>query len=217
MIENVIKVFENRQNSISVFFYCSRNIVKSARSSLDAIVTIIARQLSSLQSRHSLFFSTMAVYKKRKLEEFVSKSLNINESRLLIFQFVEYYSLTIIVIDALDECDSKRRTNFLKILKSILQKFSNLLKIFVSSRNDQDIVLHLRNYFNFELSFEINKNDISSFVIVEIDNLMKKKNLLILNINKKKLKIEITEQVTKKIDEMSILFNNASHVYVSLM
>jgi hypothetical protein len=46
---------------------------------------------------------------------------------------------------------------------------------------------------------------------------MKRKKLLALSINKKKLKIEIIEQITKNADEMSVLFNNASHVDVSLM
>lgn len=217
MIEDVKKAFDNDQSPASVFFYCSRNTVELARSSPDAIVATIARQLSSLQSGHPLLPSTMAAYKKREMERFASRSLSIDESRLLILQLAEYYSLTIIVIDALDECDSERRTVLLEILELILQEFSSLMKIFVSSRNDQDIVLHLRDYSNLELSSETNKNDISSFVKAETCSLMKRKKLLALSINKEKLKIEIIEQVTKNADGMSILFSNASHVYASLM
>ena len=159
----------------------------------------------------------MAAYKKREMEGFASGSLSIDESRLLILQLAEYYSLITIVIDALDECDPEKRTDFLEILKSILQESSSLVKIFVSSRDDQDIVLHLRDCLNLELSSEMNKNDISSFVSAETYNLIKRKKLLALSTNKEKLKIEIIEQVTKKADGMSVLSSNASHVYAPLM
>ena len=151
------------------------------------------------------------------MDGFASGSLKIDENRLLIFQLVEHYSLTIIVINAFDECDPERRTDLLKILESILQESSNLVKIFVSSRNDQDIVLYLRDYSNLELSSDMNKDDISSFVIAETDNLIKKKKLLALSIDKENLKMKIIKQVTKKADGMSVLCSNASHVYAPLM
>lgn len=159
----------------------------------------------------------MTVYKKREMEKFASRSLNIDENRLLIFQLVEHYSLTIIMINALDKCDSKKRTNLLKILELILQKSSSLMKIFVSNQNDQDIVLRLLDYPNFELSSKMNKDNISLFFIAEIDNFIKKKKLLALNTNKENLKLKIIKQITKKADEMSVLCSNASHVYVPLM
>ena len=127
------------------------------------------------------------------MEGFASGSLNIDESRLLILQPAECYSLITIVIDALDECDLEKRTDLLETLESILQESSSLVKIFVSSRDDQDIVLHLRDYPNLELSSEMNKDDISSFVSAETYNLIKRKKLLALSTNKEKLKIEIIE------------------------
>lgn len=111
MIEDAQEVFHNDQNPVSVFFYCSRNIAEPARSNLDAIMTIIAQQLCNLQPEQSLFPSTVTAYKKRKNEGFALGSLSIDESRLLILQLAEYYPLTIIVIDALDECDHHTETN----------------------------------------------------------------------------------------------------------
>ena len=217
MIEDVQKASDNYQCPAPVFFYCSRNTAEPARSSPDAIVATIARQLSSLKLGSPLLAPAVAVYKKREMEGFASGSLSIDESRLLILQLVEHYPLTTIVIDALDECDPERRTDLLETLESILQESSGLVKIFVSSRDDQDIVLRLLDYPNLELSSEMNKDDISSFVIAETDNLVKRKKLLALSTNKENLKIEIIEQVTKKADGMSVLCSNASHVYVPLM
>ena len=217
MIEDAIKAFQNGQSPAPVFFYCSRNTAEPARSSPDKILASIARQLSSLQPGHPLLPPTVAAYKKREMEGFASGSLDIDESRLLILQLIEYYSLTTIVIDALDECDPERRTDLLETLRVVLQESSSLVKIFVSSRDDQDIVLHLRDYPNLELSSEKNKEDISLFVTTETYNLIERKKLLALSTNKKKLKIEIIEHVTKNADGMLVLFSNASYICTSLM
>ena len=217
MIEDAKKAFDNGQSPAPVFFYCSRNNAEPARSNPDAIVATIARQLSSRQPGHSLLPPTVAAYKKREMEGSASESLCINESRLLILQLAEHYQLTTIVIDALDECDPERRTVLLETLELILQESSSLVKIFVSSRDDQDIVLSLRDYPNLELLSGMNKDDISSFITAETDNLIKRKRLLALSTNKEKLKIEIIEQVTKNADGMSVLSSNASHIYAPLM
>ena len=217
MIEDVKKASDNCQCSAPVCFYCSRNTAEPARSSPNAIVAIITRQLSSPQLGSPLLPPAVAVYKKREMEGFASGSLSIDESRLLILQLAEHYPLTTIVIDTLDECDPERRTDLLETLESILQKSSGLVKIFVSSRDDQDIVLRLLDYPNLELSSEMNKDDISSFVIAETDNLIKRRKLLALSTNKENLKMEIIEQVTKKADGISVPCSSASHVYAPLM
>ncbi|KAH6665987.1 hypothetical protein B0J14DRAFT_678599 [Halenospora varia] len=129
---------------------------------------------------HPLLSLTVAAYKKQEMEGFASGSLGIDESRALILQLVEHYPLTIIVIDALDD----------------------LVKIFVSSRRDHDIVLHLQDYPNLELSSKKNKDDISSFVTIKTYNLIKRKKLLALSTNKEKLKTEIIKQVTKNANGM---------------
>lgn len=52
--------------------------------------------------------------------------------------------MTTIVIDALDECNSNERQYLLDSIEQILQDSFSLVKIFVSSRDDQDIVCTLR-------------------------------------------------------------------------
>jgi hypothetical protein len=217
VINDAKKAFHNGQSPAPVFFYCSRNTAEPTRSSPDAIVASITRQLSSLQPEHPLLPPMVAAYKKRETEGFASGPLRMDESRALIIQLAENYPLTTIIIDALDECDPDRRVDLLESLQAILQESSSLVKIFVSSRDDQDIACHLRDYPNLELSSEKNMDDISSFVATETHNLIKKKKLLALSANKEKLKTEIIEQVTKKADGMSVLSSSASHVCVSLM
>ena len=162
MIEDAKKAFYNGQSPAPAFFYCSRNTAEPARSNPDAIVASIARQLSSLQPGYPLLPPTVAEYKKREMEGFASGSLGIDESCALIIQLSERYPMTTIVIDALDECDPGRRKTLLKTLESILQGSSGLVKIFVSSREDQDS--RLQSCPNLELSSSKNKDDINLFV-----------------------------------------------------
>jgi hypothetical protein len=48
--------------------------------------------------------------------------------------------MTVIVIDALDECDPGKRADLFDLLNDIRDQSLNLVKIFVSSRDDSDIV-----------------------------------------------------------------------------
>jgi hypothetical protein len=139
----------------------------------------------------------VTTYRGREAEGFASGPLRMDESTALIIQLVEYYPLTTIVIDALDECDPDKRADLLEALEEILRKSSRLVKIFVSSRDDQDIVCHLQDYPNLELASNRNMDDISSFVRAETQGLIRRKKLLRFSTNKEGLKDDIIDQVTK--------------------
>jgi hypothetical protein len=139
----------------------------------------------------------IATYKQREAEGFASGSLRIDESRVLIIQLVEHYPLTTMVIDALDECDPEKRTDLLETLETILRESSSLVKIFVSSRDDQDIVCHLQDYPNLEVASDRNMDDIASFVRAETQGLIRRNKLLRFSINKEELKESIINQITK--------------------
>jgi len=79
---------------------------------------------------------------------------------------------------------------------------TNLVKIFVSSRDDQDLVWHLRNYPNLELSSRKNKDDITSFVREETVFLVRRGKLLRGSADRESLQTEIIEKVTKDADGM---------------
>lgn len=120
MIIDAKKAFRDSHSPAPVFFYCSRNTAEPTRSSPDVIIATIARQLSSLRPRDPLLPPTVAAYKKREMEGFVSGLLGIDESRTLIIQLAEHYPLTTIVIDALNEYDPERRADLLETLESTL-------------------------------------------------------------------------------------------------
>ncbi|KAK3304914.1 uncharacterized protein B0T15DRAFT_371683, partial [Chaetomium strumarium] len=103
----------------------------------------------------------------------------------------------IIVIDALDECNPATRRQFLNAIESILRDSSSLVKIFVSSRDDQDIVYKLQEYPNLELSSDRNQDDIAKFVESETNSMIKSGAMLRYSTSKEELRQRIIEEVTK--------------------
>jgi hypothetical protein len=94
------------------------------------------------------------------------------------------------------------RLELLETLEAILRESLSLVKIFVSSRDDQDIVFHLREYPNLELSSDRNSDDIASFVRAKTQDLIKRRKLLHLSMNKEELSVVIAERVTKDLNGM---------------
>ena len=178
-----------------VFFYCSRSPAEPARSSPEAILASIARQLSSLEPGLPLLEPVVTTYKKEEAKGFPSGGLRIEESCALILQLVEHYPLTTIVVDALDECDPEKRADLLEKLETILRHSSNLIKIFVSSRDDQDIVCQLQGYPNLEIASDRNRDDIATFVRNEVQELVQKRKLLPYSQAKEELMELITDKV----------------------
>jgi hypothetical protein len=192
-----MRAFHAGQSPPPVFFYCWRNTAEPGRSSPKTIIASIARQLSSLQPGISLLNPIITTYLKKEAEGFASRSLSINESCSLIIQLVEYYQLTTIVIDAVDECDPEERADLLETLETILRESLHLVKIFLSSRDDQDIVCHLRDYPNLEISSGRNADDIVSFVKIKTRDLIKKRKLLRFSDKKNELERIIVDQIAK--------------------
>jgi hypothetical protein len=204
VIEDTIRAFYAGQSPPPVFFYCSRNTAEPGRSNPEVIIASIARQLSSLQPQYPLLRPAITNYLKKEAEGFASGALRINESCALIIQLVEHYPLTTIVIDALDECNPEKRADLLETLETILRDSSHLVKIFVSSRDDQDIVCHLKDYPNLEIASSRNMDDIVSFVKSETRVLITKKKLLRFSSNKDELEEVIVNQVTQRASGMYV-------------
>jgi len=79
-----------------------------------------------------------------------------------------------------------------------------LVKIFLSSQDDQDIVIHLQSYPNLELSSDKNRDNIKSFVTAETEDLIKKRKLLRSSKHKEQLGRLIIEEVMEGARSMSV-------------
>lgn len=201
VVEDAMKRVDAGQGPPPVYFYCSRNAAEAERSNPAVVLGSISRQLASLQPDLPLLGLIVEKWKK-KGEGFNSNGLQIEESCELIVELIEQYSMTTIVVDALDECDPENRQCLLDAFENILQDSMGLVKIFLSSRDDQDIVCTLREYPNLDITSDRNTVDIESFVRTETERLVRKRRLLRNSNAREELKALIIDQVSKGADGM---------------
>ena len=84
----------------------------------------------------------------------------------------------IIFIDALDECDPRRRQELFQFLADVLEKANNIVKIFVTSRDDNDIVHEFSKFPNTRIAAKDNNKDIRRFVTQQLHLAIQNRTLL---------------------------------------
>jgi hypothetical protein len=120
------------------YFYCSRNTAEPQRAKPQGILACIARQLSRQSGSKSIAAPTLALYNKLHSMDGSRRPPSIAELCGLIRELTELYDRSMIVVDALDECDSDTRWELVEALESITESAS-LVKVFVSSREEGDL------------------------------------------------------------------------------
>lgn len=177
MIDTVLKNQRTtRSDEALAYFYCKRD--ETGSTDPDSVLQAIVKQLSYLRPDLPLRQEVIDVYKARQQSGFSSGPLAFQESVDLIVALINGYPQTAIIIDALDECNPKKRSRFLQALQRIIDRSCGLVKIFVSSRDDTDIVLNLESVPNLSVLAKDNKEDIEKFVREEISKSIAEKRFL---------------------------------------
>lgn len=160
---------DHKKRKAIIYFYCDR--AESDRRDPTDIMRTLVKQLSVIQrsspSEKLVAAPVVDAYKKRDQ----TGHLDFQESCDLLIQLINQYSQTTIVIDALDEIDPAKRkaTDFLNKLKQIIDRSESLVKLFVSSRDDGDIVLGLDGVPNMFISAIDSSSDIKRFIDRELE------------------------------------------------
>lgn len=163
------------------YFYCSkRGADARSRSSLEILCALL-RQLTGQDTQLPLRGTVPFEFKRRKefydgrgaqvprlnIEEVVTHILNIAADDPII-----------IVVDALDEADEAERGDLFRSLEKILRESQNVAKIFVSSRNDGDIVDAFEHHPNINIDKGMNGEDIRNFAEFKVQEAIEAKRLL---------------------------------------
>ena len=172
LIDRFINNFEAEKNLYPIYFYCQRNSAEPERSDPEAILRSLVRQMSCLRPGGALLQPVRESYDARIKEGFAAGSLDSHECTALILEMTKNRLMTTIVIDALDECDPEKRDVLLEALSSIVTDSTGLVKIFISSRDDQDIVLHLGECPNLKIQASHNQDDIAKYVNSEVSKVI---------------------------------------------
>jgi Cdc6-like AAA superfamily ATPase len=163
---NPLTIASRNNGKAVAYFYCNRN--EPQRQNPEVILRTIIQQLSSYGNT-GLPKCVVSKYKERNKNGVALGPPLFHDSLNLLIEILDIHSSTVIVIDALDEIDSKfRRQDFLQALKHIISASRNLVKLFVASRDDTDISLALDNVPNLYINAEDNKDDIERFIKHEV-------------------------------------------------
>lgn len=189
IIASTIQYLQQQRASSSnsaplAYFYCSRNTQERFRADPAIILRSILKQLSLV--RGHIWDPVRNLYEKRELEEMAIGSspseLTLDETTDLILELLDSNPATI-VIDALDECDPSRRNDLLYALDRIIRDSSSLVRVLVSSRDDNDIVVRLENSPNIYIAAHNNFEDIKAFTVKELTTSILRRRMLSGNVS----------------------------------
>ena len=205
LIDRFIDDFEADKNPNPIYFYCQRNSAEPERSDPEAILRSLVRQMSCLRPGDALLQPVRESYDARKKEGFAAGSLDSHECTALILKMTKDRLLTTIVIDALDECDPEKRDVLLEALSSIVTDSTGLVKLFISSRDDRDIVLHLGEFPNLKIQASHNQSDITRYVNSEVSKVIHSRKWLSGKVDER-LEREIKLALIEKAQGMLVCF-----------
>jgi len=168
VVDSLRGTLRNAQNDESLaYFYCDRN--QSDRRNPVLILNSLVKQLSTSQSCDAIQPSLVQLHAEKEITGFASNEINIEESEKILPELVNVHPQTTIVPDALDECDRRTRGRLIEVLDGLLEQSSKPIKIFISSRPDQDIKDRFDSEPNVRIQATDNQSDISTFVENKIE------------------------------------------------
>lgn len=148
-------------------FYCSRNPAEPERGDARQILRSLVKQLSMSRDDEYIRCPTLDEYGKRREKAEhngeAPEALTTEESVRICCELGRTSPATI-VIDALDECDSRQRTLLLSALDEISSRSRDIVKIFISSREEVDIAAYLRNGKTVKVTATANADDLRRFI-----------------------------------------------------
>jgi hypothetical protein len=146
------------------FFYCNRN--ETERQEPLSVLRSFVRQLSTIANdEDSIQKNLRQLHIQTRLK---ASELNMDICKSLLLEFINLYPKTTLVLDALDECDKRKRSVLIETFDYFLVHASRPVKIFISSRPDGDIKERFKNRANIEIQATDNHDDIATFVESEI-------------------------------------------------
>jgi nucleoside-triphosphatase THEP1 len=163
-----------KSNGTFAYFYCTRNPAEDERSRPKEVIRSILRQVGFTGTDPKVLKPALASLRTAKEEEAkehgseVVEPLNPKECVDTLIKILQG-STTVIVIDAIDELKSEERHEFYKTLSRILNDVDQgVVRVFLSSRDDQDIVHQLSKHANVYISAADNQYDVEEFVKKEV-------------------------------------------------
>lgn len=150
-----------------VYFYCDRN--RSDHRDRASIIRSFIRQLSAdTDNNEDVCKIVDEQWRLEKRKGFPSKDLAFEICKEFLPMLVAAHAKTIMVLDGLDECDMESRHELIYLLKNLTDDPSCLVKVFISSREDQDL---FKNFISrTHLRVQANDDDTKTYILAQLQN-----------------------------------------------
>jgi len=138
------------------------------------------------------------VYREKEEKHFASNELSYKEAEELLKALLKAYDSTILVLDALDECNprDKGRLNLVNYFRKLLEGGHNL-KILIASRSAEDYAYRLKDDTNIEIGAADNIEDIRKYIRSSIEKDKDKES------REKPLSDELVQEIIETLTEKS--------------
>ncbi|KAE8375243.1 hypothetical protein BDV26DRAFT_268341 [Aspergillus bertholletiae] len=166
LVSRVIDELLQIQGQRLAYFYCNRS--EELRRKPKEILRSFVKQLSIAEDQTVTHTSLLQIYNDKRRRGFLSKGLSLEESEALLAQLISTYPKTILIVDALDEIEEVSRQRLISYFSRLVEQIQSL-KIFVSSRRNEDIASRLKTKASVGINATNSQDDIVKFVSKEIE------------------------------------------------
>jgi hypothetical protein len=147
------------------FHYCKAG--EEERSNSSSIFRVFLHQILSKMPLKPNAIEEQ--YETQKLAGFSHGPMDFEDSLQLYLSVTTTYSTVYIIIDALDECSPQNRRELLGGLQRLMRHPEYCFKIFLTSRDADDISFALSKYLNLNIKISHNQKDMAAFIEDEIN------------------------------------------------
>lgn len=158
---------DGQNNATLVYFYCDRN--RTYHRDPLAVLRSLVRQLSAPNGDSSIISYIEDKYLERKKMGFSKGPLTSEECEDLLLRLSQDYSRVDVILDGLDECDKDTRHLLMDVLDLVVEKTKQPVKIFIASRQDQDLKDRYKSRGYLEITAKDNQDDIEKFLLSKLE------------------------------------------------
>ncbi|KAL8771405.1 MAG: hypothetical protein Q9209_003073 [Squamulea sp. 1 TL-2023] len=172
----------NRSPAFLAYIYCSKSATEVELSDPEEIMRSVVRQLGvSCGTQKTVHRAVLNEYERRETEAqlagFDVARLSLQDCIRLITSITGADPASI-VIDAVDEVQPKGRYELVEALQQVIRDSSNAVKIFATSRDDDQVLSLLTNASTLRIRAENQQADMESFVYDQVNHAIKSRRLL---------------------------------------
>lgn len=206
IVDSVLLQSSNQASPpLLAYFYCSKTPSEVELSDPKEIMRSIVRQLGVTSGAQKTIHSAIVnEYERReaeaKIEGFDVTRLSLQDCIRAVLN-ITGPDPAAIVLDAIDEVQPKSRHELVEALQQISRDSGSVVKIFVTSRDDDQVLSLLTNALMLRIDAENNRTDIESFVRDQVALAINSRRLLGGDVSSK-LQADLSQALTDSAGEM---------------